>query len=332
MGLPGRVALAQATAPNQGGSVRAVHVTATTIEISFGNNGTGQGRVVAVAASPNGAPVSLAVADNQFYNAAATFGQGTPVGAGYAVYSGTGHSAIVTGLQPSTYYYFTNAEYNTDGATIAYNTHGTSMSTSTRSAPVTPTITAPAPLPVELTSFTGKVDTHAMATLQWTTATERNTAYFALERSTNGIDFVEAGRVAAASTSNKPLAYQWLDPQRLTGPTYYRLRQADNDGTVAYSSVVTLTIAPQLAQHVEVYPNPSAGRAMQLLLQGYEGEALILRLTDALGRSVLVQALTPHDAQYLSPLALPQDLVSGTYVLTLAGKVTTVQKRIVVSD
>jgi hypothetical protein len=330
--LSGHTAAAQVTAPAQGGSVRVVRVTATTIEISFGNTGTGQGRVVGVAESPSGRPMPVGAVDGQFYQANTVFGQGTPVGLGYVVYNGIGHSATVTGLKPSTSYYFTNSEYNSDGSTIAYNTNGNGMLTSTRSGPASPTITAPTPLPVELTSFSGTIDTHDIVTLQWATATERNTAYFALERSSNGVDFAEAGRVAAANTSVKPLAYRWLDPQRLVAPMYYRLRQADTDGAVTYSSVVMLAPAPLLSQRIEVYPNPSAGRAVQLLLQGYEGEALTLRLTDALGRSVLAQSLTPLDAQYLSPLALPQGLISGTYILTLAGKVNTVQKRIVVSD
>jgi hypothetical protein len=330
--LSGHTAWAQVVAPSKGSSVRAVRVTATTIEISFGNTGTGQGRVVAVAESPSGRPMATGVVNGQFYQANTVFGQGTPTGSGYVIYNGTGHSATVTGLKPSTSYYFTNAEYNSDGTTIVYNTSGNGMLTSTRSGPASPTIIAPTPLPVELTSFSGTIDTHDIATLQWTTATERNTAYFALERSNNGVDFAEAGRVAAANASVKPLAYRWLDPQRLVVPTYFRLRQADTDGAVTYSSVVALAPASKHAQRIEVYPNPSAGRAVQLLLQGYEGEALTLRLTDALGRSVLAQSLTPLDAQYLSPLALPQGLVSGTYVLTLAGKVNTVQKRIVVSD
>lgn len=325
-GLPFRAALAQATAPSQGGGVSVVRATATTMELSFGTSGTGQGRVVAMAATNGGMPVPLAAADGQFYPADATYGQGAALGAGYVVYNGTSHAATVTGLEPGTYYYITNAEYNADSSGIAYNTHGTSMSTATRSAP-------PAPLPVELTAFAGTVDARGTAVLRWATATERNSDYFALERSADGTAFAEAGRVAAAGTSTQPLAYQWPDPQRLTQPTYYRLRQADRDGAVHYSAVVAL--APALlpvARRVDVYPNPSAGRPVQLSLQGFGGEPLTLRLTDALGRPVLAQALTPSDAQYLAPLALPMGLASGTYVLTLAGSGSPVQKRIVVSD
>jgi hypothetical protein len=333
--LPGRNALAQVVAPTQGGEVSVVRVTATTMELSFGNTGNGQGRVLAIAETSWGMPVPLAVVDGQFYKASATYGQGSPLNSGYVLYSGTGHSITVTGLKPSTAYYFTNAEYNADGSTILYNVRGTSMSTATSSAPTPAPVTlapAPTPLPVELTSFTGTVDTNNLATLRWTTASERNSAYFALERSPDGTAFTEIGRVAAATTSIKTLAYQWLDPQRLLRTAYYRLRQVDNDGTVHYSRVVTLTPTPSIARLLEVYPNPSAGQTMQLLLNGYDGETLSLRLVDALGRTVMTQTLAPVNAHYLAPLDLPKGLATGTYVLTLAGSNSPVQKRIVVSN
>lgn len=326
-GLPGRAARAQVAAPSQGGEVNLVRSTATTMELSFGTTGTGTGRIIAIAATVGGVLVPLVASNDQFYTAAAAYGQGAALGNGYVIYNGSGHSVVVTGLQPSTYYYVTDAEYNTDGSSIAYNTYGNSMGTTTRAAPP-----VPAPLPVELTAFTGVVDAHNLASLRWTTASERNTAYFALERSADGKAFAEADRVAAAGTSSQPLAYQWPDPQRLFRPTYYRLRQADRDGTVHYSGVVTLAPAPPAAQRIELYPNPSAGRPVQLLLQGFEGASLALSLSDALGRPVLAQALTLNDARYLAPLSLLQGLPLGTYFLTITGSSSPIQRRIVVSD
>jgi hypothetical protein len=326
--LGGQVAKAQVTEPSQGGSVSVTRVTATTMELTFGQDGTGQGRVLAIAATNGPSSVPLAATNNNFYTADPTYGQGSSLGKGYTVYTGKGHTATVTGLQPNTYYYITNAEYNTDSTNIIYNTRGSSVIMPTRKTAVA----NPIPLPVELTSFTGTVDAYNSTTLRWTTASERNTAYFALERSTEGNSFTEVGQVQAAGTSSRTLPYQWSDPQRLMHLTYYRLRQADIDGTVVYSSVVALSPNDsQRSRLLEVYPNPSAGQAVQLLLQGYSGELLTLRLTDAMGRTILSQSLTPADELYLTPLSLPQPLATGTYVLTLIGTSPPTQRRLIVT-
>ena len=171
----------------------------------------------------------LAATDNTFYAANPTYGQGAPLGRGYAVYSGTGHSVVVTGLQPNTSYYITNAEYNTDGTLIAYNTRSTSTVTRTSPAPLTP-----------------------------------------------------------------------------------------------------LAVAPALARRVEVYPSPSAGQEVQVLLLGFERENLTMQLADMLGRMVLTRNVTPPAARHET--SLPNNLAAGTYLLMLRGSGSVVQKRIIVSN
>jgi hypothetical protein len=330
-GLPGQAALAQVVAPTEGGEVDAIRVTATTMELSFGTTGNGQGRVITMAASEWGIPVPLVAQDGRFYTSSATYGQGAALGSGYVVYNGSGHTVTVTGLKPDTYYYVVDAEYNSGGSSIAYNTRSISMATATRSAP---TISAPVftPLPVELVSFNGSVNANNIATLRWTTASERNSAFFALERSPDGTTFTEVGRVAAATSSTKSLSYKWVESNRLLNTTYYRLRQVDNDATTHYSKVISLAPVQPVARLLEVYPNPSAGQTIQVSLQGYSGESLTLRVTDALGRTILTQTVVPTGAQYLAPLALPEGLTAGTYVLTLANSSAPIQKRIIVSN
>jgi hypothetical protein len=324
-GLCSHPTLAQVSAPTKGGGVGVVWVTATTMELSFGTNGTGQGRVVAIAPTNNAMPVPLAAVDGQTYNAATTYGQGDPLGKGYVVYNGPDHKVTVTGLKPNTYYYITNAEYNADSTDIAYNTYGTSTARATSNA-------QPTPLPVELTSFTGNVDSHNLATLRWATASEHNTRHFALERSKDGTSFVEVGRVAAAGTSNQTLGYQWADSQPMARTTYYRLRQVDHDGTATYSSIVTLSPALKASRLVEVYPNPSAGQEIKIVLQGFDNESITLRLLDALGRQVFMRSVTPTDAHYLTTLSPLQGLAPGTYTLSLIGNNTFTQKRVVLSE
>ncbi|MGI4872855.1 MAG: CehA/McbA family metallohydrolase [Janthinobacterium lividum] len=185
---------------------------------------------------------------------------------------------------------------------------------------------AAGPLPVQLVRFQAVLHNEVEAVLRWATASEAQSAYFAVERSLDGRTFAEIGRRTGAGTSLQAHTYELPDPQALVGLTYYRLRQVDTDGTSAYSQVVTLTPAAREATEVHVYPNPSAGRAVtRLALRGLDQQLVQVRVTDVLGRVVSQQQVIPLGYQADAPLRLPAELASGVYSvsLTAAGQTWT---------
>ena len=175
------------------------------------------------------------------------------------------------------------------------------------------------PLPVQLLGFQAVLQNEYEAVLRWSTASERNSAYFAVERSLDGQHFIEAGLLTAAGTTAQAHTYQLRDPRMLTGLTYYRLRQVDLDGTTAYSPVVTLSPTAREAAQVNVYPNPSGGATVaHLALRGLDGENVSVRVVDMLGRTVATRQLIPLGYQADAPLALPNNLPAGMYLVTVA--------------
>lgn len=113
------------------------------------------------------------------------------------------------------------------------------------------------PLPVELTAFTGEAQASAVA-LKWTTASEKNSAYFQVERASPAAPerFEAIGQVDAAGSSAHALTYSSVD-SRPAALGYYRLKQVDKDGSSAYSPVVAVRATPALA--LQAYPNPTNG-------------------------------------------------------------------------
>ncbi|MFZ4542452.1 MAG: hypothetical protein ACOYOA_00245 [Saprospiraceae bacterium] len=73
--------------------------------------------------------------------------------------------------------------------------------------------------------------------LSWSTAWEENTASFIIERAGDGVDFEIVGTVPSAGNSTKIKSYNFLDSKATAG-SYYRLKQADIDGSFRYSAVV----------------------------------------------------------------------------------------------
>jgi len=169
--------------------------------------------------------------------------------------------------------------------------------------------TITAPLPVELVAF-GAEQQGAVVKLDWGTASEKNSARFDVERSTDGQGFERLGAVAAAGSSSALLSYGFTDKQLPTrsGTLYYRLRQVDQDGTATYSPVRAVLVAHS-ASELALFPNPTASAAA---LTGALPGAIV-RVFDTRGRIVLTtQANTSGNATLSWPA---QPLAAGIYLV-----------------
>lgn len=177
---------------------------------------------------------------------------------------------------------------------------------------------ANAPLPVELAAFTARAEGSA-ARLKWTTASEKNNAYFAVERSLDGREFSTIGRQPGQGSKASPTSYTFLDDKPVTSSarqaTYYRLRQVDTDGTTSYSPVRTVQPTDQSASRFTVFPAPA--RAGQPLAVAGLPAGTAVQLLDALGRRIVTGTT---DAAGTAQLALPNGLAAGVYVVRAAGQ------------
>lgn len=119
-----------------------------------------------------------------------------------------------------------------------------------------------APLPVTLTLFEGKADGNGGVALRWNTASEQNSSHFLVEKSVDGATWVTAGRVNTKGAG----AYGFTDI-RQGDARYYRLKTVDNDGTFAFSSVVTVSVNNSDKVLTTSYIN-MAGQLISQPLQG----------------------------------------------------------------
>jgi hypothetical protein len=114
------------------------------------------------------------------------------------------------------------------------------------------------PLPVKLVSFTGSA-TKTGNELAWTTASEKDNAYFSVERSTDARSFEEIGEVQGQGTTTQMQAYAYNDATPVPATTnYYRLRQVDVSGWSTYSQVISLRSDGGSLTY-KAYPNPAVG-------------------------------------------------------------------------
>lgn len=118
------------------------------------------------------------------------------------------------------------------------------------------------PLPVSLIYFKISGQSDTSISLSWATATEKNTARFAIERSVNGSDFVEIGSVEASGNTAMKHEYNFEDQNILGGRLYYRLKAIDFDGYTESFKVVFADV--NIGARVDLYPNPSSGGAINV--------------------------------------------------------------------
>jgi hypothetical protein len=154
------------------------------------------------------------------------------------------------------------------------------------------------PLPIRLLDF-AVVASGNKVELQWHTASEINSDYFGIQRSQTGIEFETIAQVPAAQYSQVTLRYRYVDQQPLTGESYYRLKMIDQDGTIEYSKVVSITLDEKPFQ---VFPNPTS-ETLFFTKKRY------VKLLSLLG-VVIFQSEAP-----VEKILLPTHLVAGTYLL-----------------
>ncbi|QJX45895.1 T9SS type A sorting domain-containing protein [Hymenobacter taeanensis] len=135
------------------------------------------------------------------------------------------------------------------------------------------------PLPVTLASFTASRQSQNVY-VKWATATEKNNAYFEVQRSSDSKVFTSIGKVQGNGTTSMGAAYSFTDRSPLAATAYYRLRQVDTDGTESYSSVVAVAGTDKI--EASFYPNPTNS---QVTLPAVSG-MVKYRIYNATGQNV----------------------------------------------
>lgn len=187
--------------------------------------------------------------------------------------------------------------------------------------------TASAVLPVDWLSFSA-IPVRDEVLLEWSTATESNSDYFVIERSTNGADYRELGIMGAMNTSNTTTDYVFKDPEPLNGVSFYRLRQVDLDGKIDFSEVRTVSFEYEVP--IVVYPNPNDGYTCFVQCNDCNLDDLTVSAFDHLGGKVDPPISLSHQSENLVEVVFTQRLAMGVYTLVLETGLMTYKDKLVV--
>ncbi len=178
-------------------------------------------------------------------------------------------------------------------------------------------------LPVTWLSFSATNVDNKSVHLAWSTASETNSASFAIERSSDGRLFNIIGSQEAAGSSSARRDYAFTDTSPLLGRNYYRLRQIDLDGASAYSTIRFADLDG--SRLVSVYPNPAdRDRAIGVRLNFLDEGTNMVRIYDLSGHEVRVFSFTGNE------VSLPVELAAGCYLLRVTSLKSNLMCRFIV--
>ena len=179
-------------------------------------------------------------------------------------------------------------------------------------------------LPVTLAAFNASLQKKSVL-VQWQTATETNTSYFNIQRSTNGINFSDIARLTATGNSNSAHDYSYSDwniAESTSAKTvYYRLQSVDNDGSSALSKIVPVKMNTKTTALL-LLPNPVKDK-LSARITNYSGNADV-RIYDVAGKQVYTKTAAADNADIIISTVT---LKAGTYLLQItAGELLLTQK------
>ncbi|MEO7307500.1 MAG: T9SS type A sorting domain-containing protein [Ferruginibacter sp.] len=172
----------------------------------------------------------------------------------------------------------------------------------------------PGQLPVNLKTFKARAEDNNKVKVFWTTAYEKNNAYFDIERSSDGVNFTLVGRVAGVNNNGVLTDYIFYDYHSMKGISFYRLKQVDVDLKFSYSPIERVRNFDTDVS-IDVFPNPVPGTEFKIdLLKKIPGNIDVL-VFDESGRLQIKQQFSNDNV-----LTINHHLPAGMYTIKITAK------------
>jgi len=185
------------------------------------------------------------------------------------------------------------------------------------------------PLAAENILLSGKTES-GYNSLEWVSSSELNASKYIIERSHNGMDYIEIGSVEAQGLSLDALSYRFDDLEPLNDMGYYRIKLVRTN----YSSTTsnTLAIKQEFTKDVEIlkaHPNPATDD-LNVVLSSKSETSYQLTLCNVNGQKVFDSKQTVQKGLNVTSIDVSA-FKNGFYLLTVSrdGKAISTHKIII---
>ena len=184
-------------------------------------------------------------------------------------------------------------------------------------------------MPVELLNFSAEWKNENYVKTFWTTASEKNNDYFAVERSIDGKEFSAAGTVNGAGSSDLVRSYEFTDKFETTSAQtiYYRLKQTDYDGEFTYSQIIA--VKNEAEETVSVFVNEYT-QAVDFNFISDSFEKISFSVYDILGKQLLAKERIA--AKGFTKISVPlSGFSNGSYLASFSARGKTINKKFIIN-
>ncbi len=165
------------------------------------------------------------------------------------------------------------------------------------------------PLPVNWLSFDAKRNGNNIH-LTWATASESEADYYSIERSVDGLNYEEVGKVMAMGTTSQISTYHFVDDFYLPLTLYYRLKQVDVNGHFFYTAIRTVLTNSKIS-NLSFYPNPVTDNHIHIDLGNRSFSSVNVYMYSSSG--YVCAGTTYTDCKNVINIDLPNNMKSGYY-------------------
>jgi len=180
-----------------------------------------------------------------------------------------------------------------------------------------------ASLPVEFISISAQT-ANAVNHILWQVAEEKNITEYIIQRSSNGIDFSNVGKVQAQGLNN----YEWNDNTNVTG--YYRIQAIEKTGATEYSTIVAIKAGNDSNYGMVISPNPVKNKTVNIQLNQLPKGNYTIKILSTNGQVIYTSHITNQGNYTYESLLLPATTAKAVYFVQLSGNNIEISKQIIV--
>ncbi|MBL0181965.1 MAG: T9SS type A sorting domain-containing protein [Chitinophagaceae bacterium] len=182
-------------------------------------------------------------------------------------------------------------------------------------------------LPVVWTPLKGYCS-QGISYLSWSSLQESNSSHYEIQRSDDGLNFYNTGKVIAQSVSDKVVEYGFNDSKANEGINYYRIKYYDNDGHFQFSNTITLNVRIKGITITTIYPGPFVDRVNVTIASDVRANCSIT-MFDNSGKILVSQQSMLNKGVTTLVVDKLENLAKGIYIMKVqAGETILTQKLI----